>query len=86
VKATWWNPFRLPLTDNGGGDPVTLDLDPAEDGDNGQILRFNHEVGPIKVIAGNFGEWLERVASDLESGELAYSDMELQVQPVNWDD
>jgi hypothetical protein len=29
IKPIWWNQLRLPLTDNGGGDPVTLDMDPA---------------------------------------------------------
>ena len=29
IKSVWWNPLRIPITDNGGCDPVTLDLDPA---------------------------------------------------------
>lgn len=84
IKPIWWSPLRLPLTDNGGGDPVTLDLDPAASGTRGQIIDFNHEVGPIKVLGTGMGDWLDRIAGELESGIHAYSEDSLMVCPVAW--
>lgn len=51
IRPVWWTPGRLPITDNGGGDQVMLDLDPAAGGARGQVIRFSHEVGPVCVLA-----------------------------------
>lgn len=50
IKPVWWTTRRLPITDNGGGDPVMLDLDPASGGTRGQIIDTSHEVGPTSVL------------------------------------
>lgn len=86
IKSIWWNPRRIPISDNGGGDPVTLDLDPANAGTIGQIIRLNHEVGPINVIARGFAEWIEQIACDLEAGKFVYDEDNLMVHPIDWDD
>ena len=85
IRPYWWGPLRLPITDNGGGDPVTLDLDPMRNrGTRGQIIKVNHEVGPINVLAPSFAAWLARIAGELESGVHAYSEGDLMVCPVAW--
>ncbi len=86
IKPIWWGPLRLPITDNGGGDPVTLDFDPAEDGSVGQVIKFNHEVGPINILAYGFGEWLDGIASELEAGKYIYDEDESMVWPLAWSD
>jgi cell wall assembly regulator SMI1 len=68
IKRVWWSPLRIPLTDIGGGDPVMVDLDPAEGGTRGQVIRFSHEVGPRKVLARNWAEWLRGIADELNAG------------------
>jgi cell wall assembly regulator SMI1 len=84
IKPIWWSPLRLPITDNGGGDPVTLDLDPAPTGKRGQIIKFNHEVGPINLLGSGMGDWLAWLATELESGIHAYSESSMMVCPVAW--
>lgn len=85
IKPLWWNPLRLPLTDN-SGDAVMADFDPPEDGQQGQIIEFDHEVGPRQVLAPSFGKWLTSVAEGLENGDYIYYEEEDTVAPpgINW--
>jgi cell wall assembly regulator SMI1 len=71
IKPIWWSPLRIPVTDNGGGDPVMIDLDPGEGGTRGQVIRFSHEVGPEKVMARSWAEWLSGIEDELEAGKYA---------------
>lgn len=84
IKLIWWNPLRIPITDNGGGDPVTIDLDPGKGGHRGQVIKFNHEVGPVRVLAQGWSAWLQELADGLERGEYAYVESENMVAPVGW--
>ena len=72
IKPVHWNRRWLPVTDAGSGNHFCVDLDPAPGGTVGQIIEFDHEVGPVRVVASGFGEWLARYASALESGRYAY--------------
>lgn len=73
IKPGHWNLRWLPLTTNGGGDHYCADFDPAPGGRVGQVIWFNHETGPARVVAHGFAEWLERYATDLESGRYMYA-------------
>ena len=73
IKPVWWNPLRIPVTTNGGGDPVMIDLDPAEGGIHGQVIRWGHEEGPREVLAPSWAEWLAAIADDLEAGKYAFN-------------
>jgi cell wall assembly regulator SMI1 len=81
IKPIWWSPLRIPITDNGGGDPVMLDLDPAEGGTRGQVIDFNHEVGPLGVLASGWAEWLGAIADGLDAGEYVFHESEETVAP-----
>jgi cell wall assembly regulator SMI1 len=72
IKPIWWSTLRIPITDNGGGDPVMIDLDPAKGGRRGQVIAYNHEIGPKQVLARSFAGWLEKIANALEAGEYVY--------------
>lgn len=72
IKPVWWNPLRIPLIDGGSGDPVFLDLDPGSGGRRGQIIGYNHETGPERVLAESFPEFLKQIADDLEAGKYEY--------------
>jgi cell wall assembly regulator SMI1 len=72
IKPIWWNPLRIPVTDISGADPIFVDLDPAEGGVRGQIISYSHEVGPLRVLASSWSEWLEGIADALDAGKLVY--------------
>ncbi|QEG26409.1 SMI1 / KNR4 family protein [Gemmata obscuriglobus] len=72
IKPVHWNSQWLPVTDAGSGNHFCVDLDPAPGGKVGQIIWFDHEVGPVRVVASGFAAWLEQYATALESGRYAY--------------
>lgn len=71
IKPIFWNTRRIHLTDN-SGDHLTLDLDPPADGHYGQILDHSHEVGPERVLAPSWSEFLADLVHDLETGKYFY--------------
>lgn len=71
IKPIFWNKKRVYVTDN-SGNHLTLDLDPPADGRYGQIIHHSHEVGPTKVVASSWGEFLSKLVEELESGKYVY--------------
>jgi cell wall assembly regulator SMI1 len=72
IRLHWWNLKWVPITDDGSGNHLCLDLDPAEGGSPGQLIDWDHERGPTKVIATGVREYLGRFADDLEAGRLQF--------------
>jgi cell wall assembly regulator SMI1 len=72
IRRTWWNRRWVPVTWDGGGDHLCLDFDPAPGGVSGQVICFSHEIGPVTVVADCWKSYLERVATDLETGRLLF--------------
>lgn len=72
IRAGWWNRRWVPVTWDGGGDHLCVDLDPAPGGTAGQVIYFSHEEGPLSVVANNWREYLLGYAGDLESGRLRF--------------
>lgn len=72
VKDMWWNPLWIPITDDGWGDGFYMDLDPAETGSYGQIIRFYHDDPQRIVVANSFTEWVEKYVNDLEKDKYIY--------------
>jgi cell wall assembly regulator SMI1 len=72
VKRDWWNRWWVPVTSNGGGDHLCIDLDPAPSGVVGQVIDFSHESGPKSVVAPGLRTFLAAYAADLESGRLRF--------------
>ncbi|AWM38578.1 SMI1 / KNR4 family protein [Gemmata obscuriglobus] len=77
VRAQWWCRGWVPVTWDGGGDHLCIDLDPASGGVSGQVIYFCHEVGPVEVVAPSWRAYLEGYAADLESGRLRFEGGEL---------
>lgn len=75
IRARWWDTKWVPITDNGSGNHICLDLDPAEGGTPGQLIDWDHERGPTHVVAPGLRAYLERFASDLETGCLRFDRM-----------
>ena len=69
IKPVWWNAGWIPLTESGGGPCLCIDMDPDQGGSVGQVIRFWHEVGPMRVEAQGLGPWLVQYAADLTAGK-----------------
>jgi len=72
VKNFWWIPKWIPITSNGGGDGLCLDLDPGENGTQGQVIEFIHDSGSRKVEAPSFRAWFEQLVNGVEEGNIVY--------------
>lgn len=84
IRPVYWDGLRIPLTDN-SGDAVMLDLKPAAGGQVGQIIEFDHEVGPKGVLAPSFSAWLTQLADELEQGKHVYiEDAGCVAPPGTW--
>lgn len=60
IKDHWWNALWIPITYNGAGDHICIDLDPAIGGKKGQIITMWHDHGERKILAPGFTEWFAR--------------------------
>ena len=76
VKADRYNPHWLPVIWDGGGTNLCIDLDPAPGGLSGQVICLDH-LDPKCVVAEGWRDFLERYATDLESGRLLFENGEL---------
>lgn len=59
IKPLLWNPKWIPIAENGAGDYLCLDTDPAEDGVYGQVLYAWHDWGNRSVEANNLYDFIE---------------------------
>ena len=59
VKDDWYNLKWVPLTKDGMGNSVCLDLDPAPGGVCGQVIRVWHDDDRRERVAASYGEWLQ---------------------------
>ncbi len=70
VQPVWRHPAWLDFAGIGDGDQWCLDLAPAPDGNNGQILFWSHETGLAEILFPNFESLLLAFANRLEAGLL----------------
>ena len=80
VDQLWNPPTRIPLTDS-SGDHLMIDT-ATFTGTDGQVILHDHEVGPTKVLAPSWFEFLGQLADDLESGKYEYNEDEMTVCPT----
>jgi cell wall assembly regulator SMI1 len=69
LQLVWWHLCWIPCGSDRGGNLCCIDLAPAPGGSEGQIIDWDHEVGPSRVLASSFLELLSTFANDLEAGE-----------------
>ncbi|MBI4508912.1 MAG: SMI1/KNR4 family protein [Deltaproteobacteria bacterium] len=65
-----WRAGWLPITDDGAGNHLFVDLTPPSGGTVGQVILYFHETKQWKLRAPNFGALLHSYADALESGKL----------------
>lgn len=78
IRRDWWNPRWIPISHNGAGDHLCLDLDPASGGIRGQIIEFWHDAAERRVVAPGIGELMEGLATDLEAGRYVWREGSLE--------
>jgi cell wall assembly regulator SMI1 len=74
IRAVWWSRGWLPIMENGGGDHVCVDLDPAGAGKFGQLVTFYHDETFRPLVASGMEELLRHLAERLRSGECRIED------------
>ncbi|PSL48892.1 cell wall assembly regulator SMI1 [Chitinophaga niastensis] len=72
IKNDWWNPLWIPITSDGYGNHLCIDLDPAPEGRYGQIITLWHDDGHRQILANSFEEWLRNYIIALEKGEYVF--------------
>jgi cell wall assembly regulator SMI1 len=68
IQPVWWDTHWIPFGRDLAGNCCCIDFNPTEEGLPGQIIDWDHEVGPSRVLAHSFSEVLSTFASDLEAG------------------
>jgi cell wall assembly regulator SMI1 len=74
VKDLWWSPLWVPITHSLSGNDKCLDLDPALNGNYGQIISVWTDPSPRVVKFTSFAEMLEDYAIRLETGQIVFSE------------
>lgn len=68
VKPAWWQRSWIPLATDAAGNLSCLDMDPAPGGTPGQIIDWDHECGPSRVLFTGFEQLLATFADQVEQG------------------
>jgi internalin A len=66
VKKIYTNTRWIPLTHDGGGNHIGIDLDPDRKGTTGQIINFGRDEGDKFVIATDLGDYLAFIINLIE--------------------
>lgn len=68
IKPVWWHRSWIPFGEDPTGNLCCLDMDPAPGGTVGQIIDWDHEAGPSRVLHRGFEQLLAAFAERLENG------------------
>jgi cell wall assembly regulator SMI1 len=67
IQPVWWHRRWIPFGSDSAGNLACLDLTPAAGGTRGQILDWDHECGPSRVLFPTFQLLLAALADQMES-------------------
>ncbi len=73
VKNDWWNPLWIPFTFDGSGNHICIDLDPATNGNVGQVMRMWHDSAYRDLYATSFSTYISTYITGLENGKYIYA-------------
>ncbi|MBB4010110.1 SMI1/KNR4 family protein [Allorhizobium taibaishanense] len=62
MQANWWSRRWIPIMQNGGGDYLCADLDPAEGGTFGQIVAYYHDENFRSLVSSGIDALMEGLA------------------------
>lgn len=74
IRSVWWNINWLPISADGAGNLVCIDLAPTDKGVSGQIIDFDHETAHRQVLANSFKDYVAAYLNELEVKKYRYSD------------
>ena len=72
IKNDWWNPLWIPITSDGFGNHLCIDLDPGPEGQVGQIITLWHDDAHRAIVAPSFEEWIKEYLNALEKGDYIF--------------
>jgi cell wall assembly regulator SMI1 len=67
IQPVCWHEQWIPLLADAGCDFLCVDLAPAQDGQRGQIIHFQHDDPCRYVVAPSSRDFLSTFADDLEA-------------------
>lgn len=68
IQPVWFHPGWVPFAIDVTGNFACLDMAPTADGMVGQIIDWDHEAGPTRVLFPNFTALLTALAEQVETG------------------
>lgn len=87
VKASLYNPKRLPFASDQSGQYLCIDFDPDKNGKFGQVIYLpSAEPEPISVIANSFDEFLDFIISAINNNQLSVYDERDDWDEDDWDE
>ena len=69
IKDDWYNEKWIPITYDGCGNHICIDFSPANEGNEGQIIRMWHDDASRVLIASTFKQWLADFVNDIEEDD-----------------
>lgn len=70
VQPVYFDPKWIPLTYDGSGNHIAVDLNPGPKGVPGQIIKFGPDDHDHTVLALSWGQLLTDIADELEAGNF----------------
>ena len=70
IKENYANRLYLPISADGGGNNIVVDLDPDEKGQYGQVINSGRDEEMRYVIASSVSKWMEFVLHQLQSNNF----------------
>jgi cell wall assembly regulator SMI1 len=65
IQPVWWHPQWIPFGMDNAGNHSCLDMAPAPGGPIGQVIDWDHESGPSRVLFPSFHQLLRAFAEQL---------------------
>jgi cell wall assembly regulator SMI1 len=69
IQPVWWSHRWIPFAADQAGNHACLDLAPTAGGMSGQIIDWDHECGPSRVLFKDFAHLLSAFANQLEHSD-----------------
>lgn len=76
VKPVIWNDHWWPFADDGSGNLLCVDDDPADGGTKGQVIFWSADPPYVEVTAKTLDEFFEQYDKDLADGNYDFSEFD----------
>lgn len=76
VRPVWWDPAWVPVARSGDVALMFVDRAPLATGVAGQLVHWERETGPRRVVASSLTAYLAHLFTLIKAGEITYSPTE----------